>query len=170
MPKKEIGNFTEAELRAFITESPIASRSKEQKEQTENISSVAPSEGTCSSAEEVVVVQGKDSLFPAVKEEVTPSQTPTSSPATDTPPTVARRVSSKQRKLSLDEYRATFLQVPRIVNRRPVFVSEEVRQKLDLIVLRLSETRRMSVTGLLENICRHHIAMYEDNIEQWRKL
>ena len=83
---------------------------------------------------------------------------------------VNHRVSSKQRKLSLDEYRATFLQEPRIVNRRPVFVSEEVRQKLDLIVLRLSDTRRMSVTGLLENICRHHIAMYEDDIEKWRKL
>ena len=76
----------------------------------------------------------------------------------------------QQCKLSLDEYRATFLHVPRIVNRRPVFVSEEVRQKLDQIVLRLSETRRMSVTGLLENICRHHIVMYEDDIEQWRKL
>lgn len=94
----------------------------------------------------------------------------------ETPPrkeetvTVAHRVSSKQRKLSLDEYRATFLQAPRIVNRRPVFVSEEVRQQLDLIVLRLSETRRMSVTGLLENICRHHIETYKDDIEQWRKL
>ena len=47
----------------------------------------------------------------------------------DTSSTTVRRISSKQRKLSLDEYRATFLQVPRIVNRRPVFVSEEVRQK-----------------------------------------
>ncbi|MBP3244300.1 MAG: DUF3408 domain-containing protein [Bacteroidaceae bacterium] len=84
--------------------------------------------------------------------------------------TLTHRVSSKQRKLSLEEYRATFLQVPRIVNRRPVFVSEEVRQQLDLIVLRLSETRRMSVTGLLENICRHHIETYKDDIEQWRKL
>ena len=92
------------------------------------------------------------------------------SPTSDTSSTTVRRISSKQRKLLLDEYRATFLQVPRIVNRRPVFVSEEVRQKLDQIVLRLSETRRMSVTGLLENICRHHIAMYEDDIEQWRKL
>lgn len=94
----------------------------------------------------------------------------------DTPPrkeetaTVTHRVSSKQRKLSLDEYRATFLQVPKIINRRPVFFSEEVRQQLDLIVLRLSETRRMSVTGLLENICRHHIETYKDDIEQWRKL
>ena len=172
MPKKEIGNFTEAELRSFISESPIAFGSKEQKEQTENISPVTPSEGTCSSAEEVVVVQGKDSLFPTPEENAVPSQTqaPTPSPAANAQPSTARRVSSKQRKLSLDEYRATFLQVPRIVNRRPVFVSEEVRRKLDLIVLRLSDTRRMSVTGLLENICRHHLAMYEDDIEQWRKL
>lgn len=172
MAKKDIGNFTEAELRSFISESPIAFGSKEQKEQTEHSSSVAPSEGNSPSVEEAVVEQGKDSLFPIVEENSVLSQTqaPVSSLATDTPPAIARRVSSKQRKLSLDEYRATFLQVPRIVNRRPVFVSEEVRQKLDLIVLRLSDTRRMSVTGLLENICRHHIAMYEDDIEQWRKL
>ena len=88
----------------------------------------------------------------------------------ESPTTIVHRISNKQRRLSLDEYRATFLQVPRIVNRRPVFVSEEVRKQLDLIVLRLSETRRMSVTGLLENICRHHIETYKDDIEQWRKL
>ena len=170
MPKKDIGNFTEAELRSFISESPIAFGSKEQKEQTEHNPTVAPSEGINPPTEETVVGQGKESLFPSIKEGETLSPTPTPSPATDTPPSVARRVSSKQRKLSLDEYRATFLQVPKVVNRRPVFVSEEVRQKLDLIVLRLSDTRRMSVTGLLENICRHHIAMYEDDIEQWRKL
>lgn len=114
--------------------------------------------------------KGEDSLFPAANEDGRPLQAPAPSSVTDTPPATARRVSSKQRKLSLDEYRATFLQVPKVVNRRPVFVSEEVRQKLDRIVLRLSDTRRMSVTGLLENICRHHIAMYEDDIEQWRKL
>ena len=170
MAKKDIGNFTEAELRSFISESPIAFGSKEQKEQTGHGSEVAPSERSCPSAEETVVEQGKDSLFPIVEESAVPSQTSVSSPAADIPTATARRVSSKQRKLSLDEYRATFLQVPRIVNRRPVFVSEEVRRKLDLIVLRLSDTRRMSVTGLLENICRHHIAIYEDDIEQWRKL
>lgn len=170
MPKKEIGNFTEAELRSFISESPIAFGSKEQKEQTGHSSSVAPNEGNSPSAEMTREVQGEDSLFHSVNEDARPSQAPALSSTTDTPPATARRVSSKQRKLSLDEYRATFLQVPRIVNRRPVFVSEEVRQKLDLIVLRLSDTRRMSVTGLLENICRHHIAMYENDIEQWRKL
>ena len=170
MAKKDIGNFTEAELRSFISESPIAFGSKEQKEQTGHGSEATPSEGNCLSAEETVMGQGKDSLFPIVEGNAVPSQTSVSSPATDTPTATARRVSSKQRKMSLDEYRATFLQVPKVVNRRPVFVSEEVRQKLDLIVLRLSDTRRMSVTGLLENICRHHIAMYEDDIERWRKL
>ncbi|HCY33445.1 MAG TPA: hypothetical protein DHV06_18025, partial [Bacteroides thetaiotaomicron] len=34
-----------------------------------------------------------------------------------------KRVSSKQRRLSLEEYRATYLQVPKIINRKPVFVS-----------------------------------------------
>ena len=170
MPKKEIGNFTEAELRSFISESPIAFGSKEQKEQTGHSSSVAPNEGNSPSAEMTREVQGEDSLFHSVNEDARPSQAPALSSTTDTPPATARRVSSKQRKLSLDEYRATFLQVPRIVNRRPVFVSEEVRQQLDLIVLRLSETRRMSVTGLLENICRHHIETYKEDIEQWRKL
>ena len=33
-----------------------------------------------------------------------------------------RRISSRQRKLSLDEYRKAFLQVPRIEDRKPVFV------------------------------------------------
>ena len=170
MPKKEIGNFTEAELRAFTGEVPVASESKKQMEQSGLSPVTAQSSVASPLAEATGDEQEEKSLFPAVKEGETLSPTPTPSPAADTPPSVARRVSSKQRKLSLDEYRATFLQVPRIVNRRPVFVSEEVRQKLDLIVLRLSDTRRMSVTGLLENICRHHIAMYEDDIEQWRKL
>ena len=170
MPKKEFGNFTEAELRAFTGVEPSASGSVRQKEQTTQESVVAPSTETSPSAEMIEEVQGEDSLFHSVNEDARPSQAPALSSTTDTPPATARRVSSKQRKLSLDEYRATFLQVPRIVNRRPVFVSEEVRRKLDLIVLRLSDTRRMSVTGLLENICRHHIAMYENDIEQWRKL
>ena len=38
-------------------------------------------------------------------------------------PVSQRRISSRQRKLSLDEYRKAFLQVPRIEDRKPVFVS-----------------------------------------------
>lgn len=51
-------------------------------------------------------------------------------------PASQRRISSRQRKLSLDEYRKTFLQVPRIEDRKPVFVSGEVRDRLDEFVRR----------------------------------
>lgn len=84
-------------------------------------------------------------------------------------PASQRRISSKQRKLSLDEYRKAFLQVPRIEDRKPVFVSGEVRDRLDEFVRRLGG-RKMSVSGLLENIARQHLEIYSEDFEQWRKL
>lgn len=80
-----------------------------------------------------------------------------------------RRVSNRQRKLSLDEYRSTFLQVPKIEDRKPVFVSCEVRDRLDEFVRKLGN-RKMSVSGLLENIARQHLEIYSEDFEQWRKL
>ncbi len=83
--------------------------------------------------------------------------------------TIARRISSKQRRLSLDEYRTTYLQVPRIADRKPVFISREVRDRLDRIV-RCLGGRGMSVSGLVENLARQHLAAYGNDIDQWRKL
>lgn len=83
--------------------------------------------------------------------------------------TIVRRISSKQRRLSLEEYRSTYLQVPKIADRKPVFVSCEVRDRLDEIVRRLGG-RGMSVSGLVENIARQHFATYASDIDQWRKL
>lgn len=83
--------------------------------------------------------------------------------------TIVRRISSKQRRLSLDEYRTAYLQVPKIADRKPVFVSREVRDELDRIV-RCLGGRGMSVSGLVENLARHHLAAYGNDIEQWRKL
>lgn len=81
----------------------------------------------------------------------------------------AKRISGKQRRLSLEEYRTAYLQVPKITDRKPVFVSGEVRDRLDEVARRLGG-RRMSVSGLLENIARHHLSFYESDIEQWRKI
>ena len=78
-------------------------------------------------------------------------------------------VGVKQQKAALEKYRQTFLRVPRIENRKPVFVSCEVRDRLDEIVRRLGG-RRMSVSGLIENLARHHLETYGDDIERWRKL
>lgn len=83
--------------------------------------------------------------------------------------TVARRISGKQRRLSLEEYRATYLKVPKIVNRKPVFVSEEVRDELDRIVGNFGK-RSMSASGLIENLARLHLDSYREDFGQWRKL
>ena len=83
--------------------------------------------------------------------------------------TPQKRVSSKQRRLSLEEYRTTYLQVPKIVNRKPVFVSETVRDELDRVVRYLGG-KGMSASGLIENLVRLHLDTYRNDIELWRKL
>ena len=80
-----------------------------------------------------------------------------------------KRISSKQRRLSLDEYRTTYLKVPKIINRKPVFVSETVRDELDRVVRYLGG-KGMSASGLIENLVRPHLDAYRNDIEQWRKL
>ena len=80
-----------------------------------------------------------------------------------------KRISSKQRRLSLYEYRATYLQVPKIADRKPVFVRGKVRDSLDRIV-RYFGGRGMSASGMVENLVRLHLETYREDIEQWRKL
>ena len=91
------------------------------------------------------------------------------STAIEEPSTIQRRVSSKQCKLSLEEYRNAYLKVPVIIDRKPVFVSCEVRDRLEDYVRKLGG-RKMSVSGLLENIARQHLDTYDADFERWRKL
>ena len=78
-----------------------------------------------------------------------------------------KRVSSKQRRLSLEEYRTAYLQVPKIINRKPVFVSETVRDELDRVV-RYFGGRGMSASGMVENLVRQHLETYREDIEHFR--
>lgn len=87
----------------------------------------------------------------------------------DETPQVVRRISGKQRRASLEEYKESFLIVPSIEDRKPVFLSHSTRDALDRIVRMFGE-RRMSVSGLVENIARQHLATYGEDIEAWRKL
>lgn len=84
-------------------------------------------------------------------------------------PQVVRRISGKQRRASLEEYKETYLIVPSIEDRKPVFLSRSTRDALDRIVRMFGE-RRMSVSGLVENIARQHLAAYGEDIDAWRKL
>ena len=87
----------------------------------------------------------------------------------DETPHVVRRISGKQRRASLEEYKETFLPVPSIEDRKPVFLSRSTRDALDRIVRMFGE-RKMSVSGLVENIAQQHLATYGEDIEVWRKL
>ncbi len=75
----------------------------------------------------------------------------------------------RRRRITLEEYKEKYLQVPQITNRKPVFISKDIRDRLDEIIRRLGG-RGMSVSGFLENLSRHHLTVYEKNIEIWRKL
>lgn len=80
-----------------------------------------------------------------------------------------KRVSSKQRRLSLEEYSSVFLPVPKIENRMPVFISSSLRDELDKIARRLGG-KRMSASGIVENMVRHHLITYGDELKEWYKL
>ena len=102
---------------------------------------------------------------------VTPSVTVTEpmsvEPTQEAPP--MRRVSSKQRRLSFEEYRSVYLLVPKIENRMPVFISASLRDELDKIARRLGG-KRMSASGIVENMVRHHLITYGDELKEWYKL
>ena len=136
-----------------------------------DMSFILPSDGGIETAlESSLNDTGEKKSVGTVEQTDTPSET--RQPPTgreESVPASQRRISSRQRKLSLDEYRKAFLQVPRIEDRKPVFVSGEVRDRLDEFVRRLGG-RKMSVSGLLENIARQHLEIYSEDFERWRKL
>jgi hypothetical protein len=79
------------------------------------------------------------------------------------------RVSSKQRRLSFEEYRSVHLPIPKIENRMPVFISASLRDELDKIARRLGG-KRMSASGIVENMVKHHLITYGDELKEWYKL
>ena len=99
-------------------------------------------------------------------DEVTPTNVVEEQPSA---PPIQRRVSSKQRKLSLEEYRNTFMRPYKIEDRKPVFISGKLRKMLDKFACKIGEDR-MSMSGLLENIVRHHIELYSEDFEHWKGM
>ena len=81
--------------------------------------------------------------------------------------TVEENKKDKKGKHRLN-YSETFLLTPKIVDRKTVFISKEIRDKLDRIARRLGD-RKMSVSGFLENMANHHLKEYEDEINRLYK-
>ena len=111
----------------------------------------------------------KPESIPFVAEQVQTRVEPPVAVKQPSAPPIQRRVSSKQRKLSLEEYRNTFMRPYKIEDRKPVFISGKLRKMLDKFACKIGEDR-MSMSGLLENIVRHHIELYADDFEHWKGM
>ncbi|GHU56796.1 hypothetical protein FACS189411_08380 [Bacteroidia bacterium] len=80
-----------------------------------------------------------------------------------------KTVSTKERKNSFVEYQETFLRVPKITDRKNVFISNSTR-KLIVGIVRRFGGEKTSVSGFLENLALHHLGEYGEDLEAWKKL
>ncbi|WP_436417575.1 DUF3408 domain-containing protein [Petrimonas sulfuriphila] len=112
--------------------------------------------------------QEKQNEKPFVNKVQTEPSKPTQQ-STEPETIVARRNSQKQRKASLEEYKNKFLHPPKITDRKTVYLSADIRDRLDEIVRRLGE-RGSSVSGFIENMAKNHLDTYQEEIELWKKL
>jgi len=125
-----------------------------------------------------VDILSKKSKIPEISEEdelpelSVPTETinPSSNRETLEPDKLPKKtMSSKQRKTNLREYQETFLGVPKITDRKTVFISNELRERIVEVILRLG-TEKSSVSGFVENLVKAHLSDYEEDINAWRKL
>ena len=79
------------------------------------------------------------------------------------------RTGIRKRKSSFEEYKKLFLETPKIEDRKTVFISGVFRDKLDEVSRKLGG-RKMSVSGFIENLVRHHLEVYEEDLNAWKKL
>lgn len=78
--------------------------------------------------------------------------------------TIISEEKMKKKEQTFD-YRKTFLTAPKLEDRKPVFISRETRDSLDKIVRRLGD-RKMSVSGIIENMAKHHLEEYKDEVNR----
>ena len=98
-----------------------------------------------------------------------PNEESDSSETSQSDKTEKKTVSAKQRKSDLSEYKGTFLKVPKITDRKNVFISNTTREMIVGIV-RLFGGEKTSVSGFLENLVLHHFEVYSDDFEAWKRL
>lgn len=140
-------DIDEAQCLAYIKENPISKQLEAKRKEAERQNVVS----------ELAIQSGVNTL--SEQTELTNlAKTP-----------IQKCTGEKTKQEALERYRQTLLKVPKIDDRKPVFVSCYTRDKLDEIVRRLGG-RKMSVSGLIKNLALHHLELYGEDIERWRKL
>ena len=172
---------------SMLGDNQVVPPTKEQPQKTETIavtdSSAATSPSTVTEPTSSKAMQEDSGMFTTVEEPVAEVAVESESPdvpmietnpvplpeGKDGKQPPMHRVSSKQRKLSFEEYRSVYLPVPKIENPKPVFISASLRDELDKITRRLGG-KRMSASGLVENMVKLHLITYGEELKEWYKL
>lgn len=82
-------------------------------------------------------------------------------PQTKEPPPKKR---VKQNSTANENYEVDFLCRNEITERRSAYVSKEVHETIKLIVLQIGGMSNLSVGGYIDNVLKHHLEKYKDEI------
>lgn len=69
----------------------------------------------------------------------------------------------------LERFRQQYLKGQRIQERKAVYISENTRNRLGIVVRRLGEYET-TLSSYIEQILLKHLERYERDIDEWRKL
>ena len=78
-------------------------------------------------------------------------------------PAEAPQSGERRRRVALPDFEQTFLNVAEIRDRAAVYISGDTKRKILGVVRRIGSDR-MTVTSYVENILRHHLETYSEEI------
>lgn len=71
----------------------------------------------------------------------------------------------KRKKIIQADFRTTFLTHTIVRDRYAVYISRDTKQTIENIIQHLS-TNKVSLSGYIENVLRHHVELYKDEINR----
>lgn len=76
------------------------------------------------------------------------------------------RESAKKKKQSVTDYESVFLIRNELQNRQGLYIDKENYDTLQSLINVIRRKSKLSVSGLVDNIIRHHIDLYEEDINR----
>lgn len=76
------------------------------------------------------------------------------------------RESAKKKKQSVIDYESVFLIRNELQNRQGLYIDKENYDTLQSLINVIRRKSKLSVSGLVDNIIRHHIDLYEEDINR----
>lgn len=76
------------------------------------------------------------------------------------------RESAKKKKHTVTDYESTFLTRNELQNRQGLYIDKENYDTLQSLINVIRRKSKLSISGLVDNIIRHHIDLYEEDINR----